>query len=401
MDITRFIIFFSILSAIFIALEFYTLFNWRKFVNKHNLQRSWYRIPKFISIFLLTASTFSMFSSLFMGVNNKLRYITMFLIALWILPKIAVVPVLLMKDISRLFLKLTRRLSSNKIDVVDDKRRKIVETSAWTLASIPFFIVSKGLFSTTNDFTVRKAEIHLPNLPKNLDGLKIVQLSDLHLGSFYDYSSFQEVRRLTNNLSPDIIVITGDFVNNKPSELKANYKDLQLLKADIGIFSCLGNHDHYMKDNEHIELVKALNNAGSNLLINTSDRLIINDSPINIVGVDNLGMRQKFGDFNKAFENINKEETSILLCHDPTNWDLNIRNKYPADLTLSGHTHGGQVAWEFNGFEFKPAKFVYRQFEGLYKNGNDQLYVNRGIGTVGPPLRIGVKPEITEIILKV
>jgi len=400
MDITRFIIFFSILSAIFIALEVYTLFNWRNFVKKHKLQRKWYIVPKYISIILLGASTFSMFSSLFMGVNNKLRYITMFLIALWILPKIAIVPVLLIKDISRTFLALVRRLSTNRIDVVDVKRRKLVETSAWTLASIPFFMVSKGLFSTTNDFTVRNADIYLPNLPKSLDGLKIVQLSDLHLGSFYDYTSFQEVRRLTNDLKPDIIVITGDFVNSKPSELKANYTDLQTLSADIGIFSCLGNHDHYMKDDEHRTLVKALNDAGSNLMINRSDRLIINNSPLNIVGIDNLGMRQEFGDLDKAFENVNEEEISILLCHDPTNWDLNIRNKYPADLTLSGHTHGGQVAWEFNGFEFKPAKFVYRQSEGLYKNGNNQLYVNRGIGTVGPPLRIGVKPEITEIILK-
>lgn len=400
MDTTRFIIFFSILSAIFIALEVYTLFNWRKFVRKQNLNNLWYKIPKYISIILLAASAFSMFSSLFIEVNNKLRYITMFLIALWILPKIAIVPILLIKDFSRLFLAFVRKLSTKKIEIVDDKRRKIIETSAWTLASIPFFMVSKGLFSTTHDFTVRNAEIYLPNLPKSLDGLKIVQLSDLHLGSFYDYSSFQEVRRLTNNLKPDILMITGDFVNSKPSELKANYIDLQSLSADIGIFSCLGNHDHYMKDYEHRTLVKALNDAGANLLINRNDRLIINNSPLNIIGVDNLGMRQKFGDFDKAYENVNKEETSILLCHDPTNWDLHIRNKYPADLTLSGHTHGGQVAWEFNGFEFKPAKFVYRQSEGLYKNGENQLYVNRGIGTVGPPLRIGVKPEITEIILK-
>jgi hypothetical protein len=341
-----------------------------------------------------------MFSSLFVGVNEKVRYITMYLIALWILPKIAIVPILLLKDVGRLFLALARKLSSKKKDNIDIGRRKLVESSAWSIASIPFIMVSKGLFSTTHDFTVRNAEIHLPNLPKELNGLKIVQLSDLHLGSFYDYSSFQEVRRITNNLNPDIIVITGDFVNNKPTELKANYDDLVKLRADIGVFSCLGNHDHYMDEYEHKSLIKAINDTGSNLLINRNERLIINNSPLNLVGIDNLGMRQNFGDLNMAFKGVNPDELSILLCHDPTNWDKNIRNKYPADLTLSGHTHGGQVAWEFNGFEFKPAKFVYKQSEGLYKNGDNQLYVNRGIGTVGPPLRIGVKPEITEIILK-
>jgi len=334
------------------------------------------------------------------GVNEKLRYITMFFIALWILPKIAIVPILLIKDISRLFLALVRKFSSKKSDNIDKGRRKLVESSAWTVASLPFIIVSKGLFSTTHDFTVRNADIQLPSLPKSLDGLRIVQLSDLHLGSFYDYSSFQEVRRITNSLNPDIIVITGDFVNNKPSELKGNYKDLASLKADIGIFSCLGNHDHYMNDYDHNTLVKTINNSGANLLINRNERLIINNMPLNLVGIDNLGMRQNFGDLRKAFENVDPNEISILLCHDPTNWDRNIRNKYPADLTLSGHTHGGQVAWEFNGFEFKPAKFVYKQSEGLYKNGENQLYVNRGIGTVGPPLRIGVKPEITNIVLK-
>jgi len=400
MDITRFIIFFSILSIIFIVLEVYTLFNWRKFVHNHSLNRLYYTIPKYVSIILLAASTISMFSSLFVGVNEKLRYITMFFIALWILPKIAIVPILLIKDISRLFLALVRKFSSKKSDNIDKGRRKLVESSAWTVASLPFIIVSKGLFSTTHDFTVRNADIQLPSLPKSLDGLRIVQLSDLHLGSFYDYSSFQEVRRITNSLNPDIIVITGDFVNNKPSELKGNYKDLASLKADIGIFSCLGNHDHYMNDYDHNTLVKTINNSGANLLINRNERLIINNMPLNLVGIDNLGMRQNFGDLRKAFENVDPNEISILLCHDPTNWDRNIRNKYPADLTLSGHTHGGQVAWEFNGFEFKPAKFVYKQSEGLYKNGENQLYVNRGIGTVGPPLRIGVKPEITNIVLK-
>jgi len=400
MDITRFIIFFTVLSTIFIFIEYYTLFNWKKFVNENSLNEKLYSVPKYISIILLIASTVSMFSSLFITVDEKVRYITMFLIALWILPKLAIVPVLLVKDISRLFVNIVRKISKKEINKVDKNKRKVIQTSAWSLATIPFVMVSKGLFSTTLDFTVRKVEIKLPNLSNRLNGLKIVQLSDLHLGSFYDYSPFQEVSRIVNNLKPDILVITGDFVNNSPKELKANYNDLKNLNADIGIFSCLGNHDHYMSEDEHKTLLKVLKDVGANLLINSAKKLEINNSILNIVGVDNLGMRQNFGDFDVAFRKVNEDESSILLCHDPTNWDKNIRNKYPADLTLSGHTHGGQVAWEFNGLELKLAKFVYRQSEGLYKNGKHQIYVNRGIGTVGPPLRIGVKPEITEITLK-
>lgn len=400
MDITRFIIFFSILTTLFISIEFYTLFNWKKFIKRNTLDSKWYLIPKYLSILLLATSTVSMFSSLFFTANEKVRYITMFLIALWILPKMAIVPILFIKDIARVFLFFVRKLSNKKLDVINENKRKIIQRSAWSIATLPFIMVTKGLFSTTLDFTVRKTDIKLPYLSKRLDGLKIVQISDLHLGSFYDYSAFQEVTRIVNSLKPDMIIITGDFVNNSPKELKRNYNDLKSLNADIGIFSCLGNHDHYMSDDEHKVLLKALDEVGANLLINRNEKLVINDSFLNIVGVDNYGMRQKYGDFKKAFSRIEEENTSILLCHDPTNWDKNIRNQFPADLTLSGHTHGGQVAWEFNGLEFKPANFVYRQSEGLYKNGNNQLYVNRGIGTVGPPLRIGVKPEITEIILK-
>lgn len=385
---------------IFVLIEFYTLFNWKKFVKKQSLDIRWFKIPKYISIVLLAASTVSMFSSLFVSVDEKIRYITMFLIALWILPKLLIVVILLLKDFGRLFLHLARKVSNKKIEIVDENKRKIIQTSAWSLATIPFIMVSKGLLSTTLDFTIRRTEIKIPNLPKGLDGLRIVQISDLHLGSFFDYSAFQEVSRLVNGLKPDIIVITGDFVNNNPKEIIPNYNDLKNLKADIGLYSCLGNHDHYMKDAEHQTLIKVLNDLGANLMINRSEKLIINGSILNIVGIDNIGMRQNFGDLDEAFKNVNENETSILLCHDPTNWDKNIRNKYPADLTLSGHTHGGQVAWEFNGLELKPAKFVYRQSEGLYRNAESQIYVNRGIGTVGPPLRIGVKPEITEIILK-
>lgn len=401
MDITRFIVFFSILTLILSIIEFYTLFNWRKFVNKNKINILWYSIPKYLSIILLLISSISMFSSIFFSLNEKFRYISMMLIAIWVLPKLAIVPILMIKDVSNLFISLVNKFSNKKEKNIDLEKRKFVEVSSWSLATIPFFMVSKGLFSTTYDFTVRRAEVILQNLPKELDGLKIVQLSDLHLGSLYDYRPFQEVVRITNSLKADIIVITGDFVNNSPKELKENYSDLSKLNSEIGMYSCLGNHDHYMSEFDHRTLIKAINDTGNKLLINNSEKLIINNSILNIVGVDNVGMRQKFGDFKLAFDGIEEEETSILLCHDPTNWDLNIRNNFPADLTLSGHTHGGQVAWEFNGIEFKPAKFVYRQSEGLYKNGDNQLYVNRGIGTVGPPLRIGVKPEITELILKV
>ncbi len=398
MDITRFIIFFSILSIIYFSIEAYTLFNWKKFVKRYALDIKWYKIPLILSIITLTVTIFSLFGSLFLSFNNQIRYITMFAVAIWILPKLAIVPILLIKDLTRLFLKLVNKKPNQ--NEIDKSKRKVIEATGWSLASIPFIMVSKGLLSTTHNFKVHSAEVKLTNLDKTFDGFKIVQLSDLHLGSFFDGSSIQEVRRIVNSLKADLVVITGDFVNNDPNELKVGYKDLSNLKSTFGVYSCLGNHDHYMKPNQHKQLLKGLNNANMNLLNNESKLFNIDGSNLNLVGIDNIGMRQSFGNLDTAFQNIDNENSTILLCHDPTNWDKNIRNKYPADLTLSGHTHGGQVAWEYNGIELKPAKFVYNQTEGLYKNGNQQLYINRGIGTVGPPLRIGVEPEITKIILK-
>jgi len=398
MDITRFLIFFSILSIIYFSIEAYTLYNWKKFVKRYTLDIKWYKIPLLLSIITLAVTVFSLFGSLFLSFNNQIRYISMFAVAIWILPKLAIVPILLIKDLARLFLKIVNK--KPKQDEIDKSKRKVIEATGWSLASIPFIMVSKGLLSTTHNFKVHNAEVKLNNLDKAYDGFKIVQLSDLHLGSFFDGSSIQEVRRIVNSLKADLIVITGDFVNNDPNELKVGYKDLSNLNSTLGVYSCLGNHDHYMKPSQHKQLLRGLNDANMNLLNNENKLFNIDGSNLNLVGIDNIGMRQSFGNLDSAFQNIDNENSTILLCHDPTNWDKNIRNKYPADLTLSGHTHGGQVAWEYNGIELKPAKFVYNQTEGLYKNGNQQLYINRGIGTVGPPLRIGVEPEITEIILK-
>jgi predicted MPP superfamily phosphohydrolase len=403
MDIARFIIFFSILIAIFSFLEIYTLFNWKKYVQRHKLNKKFYSIPKVISIITILIAGLAMLGGLFIPISNSIRFVLMFLIAIWVLPKLAIIPVLLIKDICRLVLFVQKKILKKPAissQQPDEKKRKMIETAAWSLASIPYIMVGKGLVSTTYDFTRRKAEISLPNLPKSLDGLRIVQISDLHLGSFFDYKPFQEVVRIVNSLKPDLLFITGDFVNSDPNELKSNYRDIKQLRADIGLYSCLGNHDHYMNAHNHNILVKSLYDLGTNLLINRNKQLTINNAPLNIIGVDNVGMRQNYGDFSLAFKGVTTEHINILLCHDPTNWDKNIRNKYPADLTLSGHTHGGQVAWKFDGLDFEPARFVYKQVAGLYKNGGYQLYVNRGIGTVGPPLRIGVPPEITEITLK-
>lgn len=404
MDNARFLIFFSILQAIFIFLEVYTLYNWQKFIKRYDFNKFLYIVPWVISIFILLGSAFGFVSSIYFEENRSLRFIILVINAVWIFPKLLIVPILLIKDIYRLFrkvhLKLFKSKSNDKEKVIDGNKRKILEASAWTMASVPFYIIAKGITQTTYDFQIHKSEVNLASLPKKLDGLRIIQISDLHLGSFYDHKPFQEVKRRIDNLKPDLLVITGDFVNNNPKELDKNYKDLMRLSADIGVYACLGNHDHYMSDKAHKRLLSGINETNINLLINEASEIKINNSTFQISAVDNYGMRQEFGDFDKTFSEVSPEYFNLFLCHDPRNWDMFIRNQKKADLMLSGHTHGGQVAWDMFGTELKPVKLAYNQYEGLYKAKDQYLYINRGLGTVGPPLRIEVPPEITEITLR-
>ncbi|GAB5465333.1 MAG: hypothetical protein Kapaf2KO_07690 [Candidatus Kapaibacteriales bacterium] len=307
------------------------------------------------------------------------------------------------KTITDVSINIEENEKENKQDRKQDKkynRRKFVRDVGWSLAGVPFVITGYGAFKTVHDFQINKVKVRIKNLPKQFEGLRIAQLSDLHLGSFPDYKPFQEVRRLTNELKSDIITVTGDFVNFDPMELKPHFESLSELSADLGVYACLGNHDHYMSDKNHKILKGAIEQTGIDLIDNSSRQFELNGSTLNIIGVDNIGMKQDFGDFDKAIRGIELENPSILLCHDPRNWDDTVIKNYPdIDLMLAGHTHGGQIAVELLGLELYPVSMVYKRYVDMYTKGSQHLYVNRGIGTTGPPIRIGVPPEITEFEL--
>lgn len=404
MNTTRFFIFFTILQLFFIFIDFYTIFSWKKFVKKYKLNKYLYRIPIYIAILFLLTNAVNLYGSMYWQYSNSYRYIYMSVFSIWLLPKIGIVPFLLIKDFASYTKKIINKFSQNSNIIeekeIDTSKRKLIGIAGWSLGSVPFIMVGNGLVNTTFNNEIRTLELKDKNIPKEFDGLKIVQISDLHLGSFFNHKPFQEVRYQIEQLKPDIICITGDFVNNKPGELKIAYSDLKRLDADIGVFACLGNHDHYMSESETKNLIKSLRETKIKLLINENQEMKISSKSLNISGVDNYGMNQFYGDFDKALFKSEDYDYNVLLCHDPRNWDEFIKYKKPVNLMLSGHTHGGQVAWEMFGLELKPVKMVYKQSEGHYSNQDYHLYVNRGIGTVGPPLRIGVRPEITQIILK-
>ncbi len=402
---TGFVIFFLIIiPLIVLALELYFNSKWSRFVKQRNWSPILSTIPYYLTAIMITiyisASYLKMFSDKFYPIVWALFIIS----NIWILPKLVIVPLFVLGDLYNYFkkkyLKYFPISQSNLEKQKSEDRRIFLQNASWLAAGIPFLITSRGLTHTAYDIRLHKAEIPIENLPYNLNEFRIVQLSDIHFGSFINTNIVKEAVSIVNKLNPDLICITGDFINVKVSELDYGLKELKKLKAKHGVYGCLGNHDHYVDKNEIRDLVEQIESIGVKLLINENKIIDLYHSKINIVGVDNEGIRQQFADWDKAFDGISSKNTTILLCHDPINWDKNIRGKRKVDLTLSGHTHGGQVSVDFWGETLSPARLVYKQYAGLYSDNFQHLYVNRGFGTSGPPIRLGFNPEITLITFK-
>jgi predicted MPP superfamily phosphohydrolase len=189
-------------------------------------------------------------------------------------------------------------------------------------------------------------------------------------------------------------------VNFHPEELKNIRSELERFRAPMGVFASLGNHDHYMNVRDHALLQSVVRNCGIQLLVNENHVFEQGGDRLQLAAIDNTGLGQDFGDLPRALVGTRREDPTILLAHDPTFWDKEVLKRHEIELTLSGHTHGGQVGVNVLGREFSVAQMVYKRWAGLYTEGDSKLYVNRGLGTIGPPMRIGVPPEITILTLK-
>jgi uncharacterized protein len=267
-------------------------------------------------------------------------------------------------------------------------------------------------FSNKYRYTVKKLSLSSARLPEAFKGLKIVHISDIHSGSFLDKSAVEKGVQKIMEQRPDLIVFTGDLVNNLASEMK-DYVDLfAQLKAPMGVYSTLGNHDYadYVQWDsaaakaDNLEQLKKVHAAmGWRLLLDEHVRLERNGEQIALIGVQNISGKARFhsyGDMAKAYKDVNPEHFQILLSHDPSHWDSEVRPDYPLiDLMLSGHTHGMQFGLELPGFRWSPVQYIYKQWAGLYEEGQQRLYINRGFGFIGYPGRIGILPEITLIEL--
>ncbi len=280
-------------------------------------------------------------------------------------------------------------------------------------------VAGAGLFSALSyginnryRYQVRKLQLNFPTLPALFDGLKIVQLSDIHAGSFTDPLAVERGIKMVMEQQPDLILFTGDLVNNLANEMDDYWPLFAQLKAPLGVFSITGNHDYadYVQwesieqKRANFEKLKAVHaQMGWQLLMNQHVVITRNQSSIGIIGIENWSAKSRFpkyGNFKKAFAGAAEIPFSILLSHDPSHWRAEILEQYPTvALTLSGHTHGMQFGFEIPGLQWSPVQYVYNEWAGLYKHAKQALYVNRGFGFIGYPGRVGILPEITVIEL--
>ncbi len=285
---------------------------------------------------------------------------------------------------------------------------------AGTLLALVLF---SGFFFWVYDFRVITVEIGVKELPESFEGLRIVQLSDLHLGSWISAKPLKRALDLVNDQHPDLVVFTGDLVNYTTPEAYPFEEQLRQIHAPLGVFSILGNHDYGDYVNWNKPEAKAENDRflrtfyskiGWSLLRNENAILHKGADSIALLGVENWSLNKiwgRRGNMAEAETGTGSMKVKILLSHDPTHWRAEILKKYPdISLTLSGHTHAMQMGWETSRFRWSPSEWVFPEWAGLYSSqdavGNDQyLYVNRGLGHLGFPGRVGIRPEITLFIL--
>ncbi len=270
-----------------------------------------------------------------------------------------------------------------------------------------------GIASGAHDYRIRRKTLYLKNLPKSFDGMRLVQLSDIHTGSFWNRTAVQGGVEMAMAEKPDMIVFTGDLVNDVASEMKDYTSVFDKVQAPLGVYSILGNHDYgdyipwqskeaKQKNLENLKEAHAAMNW--KLLLNENTDIMVNNEKLRLIGVENWSNRGRFhcyGDLAKASLAPEASDCKILLSHDPSHWRAEVLKEYSdIALMLAGHTHGMQFGLELGNFKWSPVQYMYPEWAGLYSEGDQHLYVNRGYGYIGYPGRLGIAPEITVFELK-
>ena len=409
--------------VLIVLMDFYLWSSVKKQVFNY---RHWLR---FLIIFVywlpLILLSVMLVSSVFVPItnwNDVLRTYMVGIVLVFYTAKILPITFLLLADAVRIIQKLfiIGRKDSRK-QFLDEKREegitrnKFLQYVGFVSGGLVLGTMFVGMFRWAYEFKIVHEKIKFPNLSNNFDGFKIVQISDIHLGSWSSKKPLQRAVDMINELNPDLILFTGDLVNYATKEAFGFEDVLSQLKAKYGVYAVLGNHDYgnYVtwptegaKRENMLQLLDFFDNIGWKLLNNKNIIIEKDTGKIALIGVENWGANPRFpkyGDIDKAIIGTEDTDVKILMTHDPSHWEkVIIPGNYDIDLSLSGHTHGFQVGLETKDIKWSPAKYMYKHWAGLYEDDQKSgkyIYVNRGLGSIGYPGRIGMLPEITLIEL--
>lgn len=349
----------------------------------------------------------------FLGKN--LRTIIMVGVFMSYFSKIFAVAFILIDDIGRLIRWVFSKFSSPKvaIDGVEQvsngiSRSDFLMKTAVIAGAVPAVAMTWGIISGAHDYRIRKVKLAIKNLPKAFEGITIAQISDIHSGSFFNKTAVKGGVEMLMKEKPDMAFFTGDLVNSRAEEVQDYIDIFNKIKAPLGVFSTFGNHDYgdYVKwdtpaaKRQNLQdLADAHKIMGYDLLRDENRTITLGGEKLSIIGVENISGQERFhtyGNLSKAVKGTEESAVKLLLSHDPTHWDKEVNTKFKdIDVMFSGHTHGTQFGITIAGKTYSPAQWAYKQWAGLYEQGDQKLYINRGYGYLGYPGRIGMPPEIS------
>lgn len=322
---------------------------------------------------------------------------------------------LLLDDIRKVVQWFIARFVKKKTQQINpDSRKRFLKQVSVAMGSAPFLVMGYGVVRNIYRYRVIHQKTKIKDLHPDLRGLRIVQISDIHSGTFPDQKPVMRGIDMINELDPDVFVFTGDLVNYRADEIDPFIEYFSRIKATYGKYSIMGNHDYgdyyaWRNEQEKLHNDKMFEEKHRlmewDLLRNENRSIAIGKSNLGIIGVENYSTLPRFprkGDLQAARKDLGSNDFQILLSHDPTHWGAEVTSgNEDIDLTLSGHTHGFQFGIEIPGvIRWSPAQYIYKEWAGLYQTKNQYLYVNRGYGVLGYPGRVGILPEITLIELE-
>ena len=368
----------------------------------------YWSVTFYILISILSTAMFGM-----ENIPSALRKLTAAIFFFGLVMKLFAIFWLLGEDIFRVAKLVFEKVKPGNKHVSIESRRKFISQLSLISAFMPLVVLTYGVVRNAYNYQFLKHKISLSKLPSKFKGFKIVQLSDIHAGSFNQTRPIERVIDQINDLKPDLILFTGDLVNDLAEEMEPYKALFGKLKAKHGVYSVLGNHDYgdYAfgkqdtpeKSANFAAFLQVHQEMGWDLLRNENRRIQIDDQYIDLLGVENYSAHGRFasnGDLAKAHQGLDPNSCKILMSHDPSHWDVQINKDFKdIDLTLSGHTHGFQFGIETKWLKWSPSQYIYEQWAGLYQKGEQYIYVNRGFGNLGYPGRVGILPEVTVLEL--